>query len=62
MFCYNAREQVGAKVYCDTGTTIAHLGSPKIVTEETYEEHNNIPAIREVYGEYKEKYYEAGGV
>lgn len=62
LFCYNAREQVGAKVYVDTGTKIAHLGSPQIITEETFEDTNGMGATREVYGDYNEEHYALGGV
>lgn len=62
LFCYNAREQVGAKVYCDTGTKIAHLGSPLIINEEMYEHANGIDKTREVYGAYDAEHYALGGV
>lgn len=60
LFCYNAREQIGAKVFCDTSLKITHLGHPELVTEETYEKENNIWKTREVYGEYNEDYYKVG--
>lgn len=37
LFCYTAKENLGAKVFVDTGTKIAHLGAPKIIQEEDYE-------------------------
>jgi hypothetical protein len=60
LFCYNAREQVNAKVFADTDTKIAHLGAPKIITEETYEEFNNTWKMREVYGEYNPEFHKVG--
>lgn len=54
LFCYNAREYLGAKVYVDTATKIQHLGTPEIITEESYERANNIDKLREVYGDYVE--------
>ena len=54
LFCYNARA-VGARVFVDTSIKIAHLGAPEIVTEETYEKHNNMEQAREYYGECAEK-------
>lgn len=62
LFCYNARDAVGAKVYCDTGTKIAHLGSPEVITEESFERENEMDKTREVYGEYNEEHFVAGGV
>lgn len=60
LFCYNAREQLGAKVYCDTATPIAHLGACKIIEEKDFEEANHIDKVREVYGEFDEKMHEVG--
>lgn len=52
LFCYNARQSIGAKVYVDTDTKIAHLGHPKIITEKDFEDANQIDKVREVYGDY----------
>jgi hypothetical protein len=60
LFCYNAKEQVGARVFVDTETKIAHLGAPKIIEEKDYEEANNIDQVREVYGDYKAEIHEVG--
>lgn len=60
LFCYHAREQLGAKIYCDTSVKIAHLGAPTIITEETYEEANHIYKMRDVYGEYNPEFYKVG--
>lgn len=53
LFCYNAREKLGAKIYVDTGVKIQHLGAPLIVGEEEFEKANNMTQIREVYGDCK---------
>lgn len=55
LFCYNAREHLGAKVYVDTATKISHLGAPKIIGEEDFEEANGMDKVREYHGEYDEK-------
>jgi len=34
LFCYNARQQAGAKVYMDTATKLTHLGAPLKVDEK----------------------------
>jgi len=52
LFCYLAKQKLGARVFVDTGTEIAHLGHPKIITEKDFEEANNIGAIRELHGDY----------
>ena len=49
-FCHSARKQ-GFKVHMDTATKLGHLGYPKVITEETYEEENNIKLLREKYGD-----------
>lgn len=53
-FCHKARE-CGFKVFMDTSIKLGHLGYPKLITEETFEEENNIKALREIYGN-EEKY------
>lgn len=61
LFCYHAREKLGAKIYCDTSVQIAHLGVPEIITEENFEKANKVENIREVYGDYKEEHFAVGG-
>lgn len=39
-FCYKAKKEVGARVFCDTSCKLGHISNPKIVTEETFLEHN----------------------
>jgi len=52
LFCYQAREKLGAKVFVDTEIEIAHLGHPKIITSKDYEEANDIEKVRELHGDY----------
>lgn len=62
LFCYNAREQAGVKVYCDTSTEIIHLGDPKSIGEKEFEEANDMEEIRAVHGDCtKDMYAEVGG-
>jgi hypothetical protein len=60
LFCYNAREQLGAEIYCDTATKIHHLGNPEVIDEALYEKTNNIDKTREVYGEFNPEYHKVG--
>lgn len=53
LFCYNARDSHGAKVFVDTSIKIQHLGSPVIVDETLYEKTNNIKEGRPYHGEYQ---------
>jgi len=62
LFCYNAKEALGAKVFVDTGTEIQHLGHPKIITEKDYEEASGIEAIRELHGDYDPAIHGTGGM
>lgn len=48
-FCFDAGK-AGFKVYMDTSTKLGHLGPPKNVTEEVYEEETNNKELREIYG------------
>lgn len=50
-FCVNARE-LGFRVFMDTSVKLGHLGSPKLITEETYEAENDMESYRERYGTY----------
>lgn len=47
LFCYRARQELGARVFVDTRTKIQHLGVPTIVDESVYESHNNMEKVRE---------------
>ena len=49
-FCHQARQH-GYKVHMDTSVKLGHLGYPKVITENTYEEEENINSVREVYGD-----------
>jgi hypothetical protein len=60
LFCYQAKENLGVRVYCDTSTVIQHLGEPKIIEEKDFEEANKIEEIREVYGDYDVKIHGNG--
>jgi len=60
LFCYFAREQADAKIFCDTGVTITHLGAPRPITEQSYERANNIDKLRDVYGDYNPEYHKVG--
>lgn len=33
LFCYNAQQQAGAKVYMDTATKLGHIGAPLVIDE-----------------------------
>ena len=48
-FCFEARK-AGFKVYMDTATKLGHLGPPKVITEEVYDQETNAPELREIYG------------
>ncbi len=56
LFCYNAKERVGARVFMDTATEILHLGSPKVIGEKDFEEVNDMKKIRKDNPEYKHEY------
>lgn len=58
LFCHHAGE-LGIKIHCDTKNKIGHLGSPPIITEETYEQCNMTNELREIYGD--ERKYEKVG-
>jgi len=60
LFCYNAKEQTGAKVYVDTSTKIGHLGAAEVITEEHFETANHTDKMRECYGDYDAKVYGRG--
>lgn len=49
LFCYNARKEAGAKIFCDTATKTIHLGSPLQVDEVLFEKTNNIEESRKFY-------------
>ena len=55
-FCHKAGE-LGFKVYMDTNIKLGHLGYPKVITEECYEQEMNIEELRNVYGD-QDKYAE----
>jgi len=48
-FCHMARE-AGFQVYMDTRVKLGHLGYPKVITEETFEQENNAEGLREHFG------------
>lgn len=53
LFCLNAKNQAGAKVFVDTGVKIGHLASrTQIIDEMVYEKHNQVDKIRSDYGDY----------
>jgi GT2 family glycosyltransferase len=54
-FCHKAG-QAGFKIFMDTSVKLGHLGYRKEITEETYESENNVPQLREMYGD-ERKYY-----
>lgn len=47
-FCHAAKKH-GFRVFMDTSVKLGHLGDPVCVTEETYEQTNEVPKLREVY-------------
>ena len=49
-FCHHAGEH-GFKVHMDTSCKLGHLGYRKEITEQTYEEENNVIQLREKFGE-----------
>lgn len=56
-FCAQAK-QYGFHVFSDTATKIGHLGERPIITEETYEQTNDVKGLRATLGDehkYKEK-------
>jgi len=57
LFCYNAKNQAGAKIYVDTSVKLGHLASRTyLIDEKEYEKHNPVESIRKKYGDYsKEK-------
>lgn len=60
LFCYNAKDQAGAKVFCDTGTRVGHLAArTKIIDETEYEKTNPIERLREEHGSYSDEKREA---
>ncbi len=61
LFCYNAKEYAGAKVFCDTSIKLGHLASrSQWITEETYEQHNKVDMLREFSGDYTKEKANAG--
>lgn len=56
LFCYNARKEVGAKIFVDTGIKLEHLGAPIIIGEPLYEEYNNTEEGRKYHGECEKVY------
>lgn len=54
LFCYQAKENLGIKIYCDTSTRIQHLGSPSVIGEEDFEKANVMDEVRKTYGDYEE--------
>lgn len=52
-FCHKAGQD-GFKIYMDTSVKLGHIGYPKIVTEESYEDKENMERITESYG-YKQR-------
>lgn len=59
LFCYNAFQQAGAKIYMDTGTKLGHIGAPILIDEEYAEkywkEKEKLDVIKEGSG-YDKKY------
>lgn len=51
-FCINAGE-AGFNVFMDTSLKLGHLGSPKLITEDTYEAEGSVEEYRKVYGTYE---------
>lgn len=45
-FCYSAKKEAKAKIVVDCSVKLGHVGLPPIITEETYEKHNEIEALR----------------
>ena len=48
-FCHQAGEY-NYKIYMDTATKLGHLGYPKVVTEEVYEQESNREELKKIYG------------
>lgn len=55
-FCVQARKK-GFHVFMDTAVKLGHIGSPRIITEAAYEEHNQVGEHRDTYGEYDREGY-----
>lgn len=55
LFCFNAKNQTGAKIFVDTSVKLGHLAArTKIIDEQVFEEHNNIQELRETVGDYSQ--------
>lgn len=52
LFCYNAQQKAGAKVYMDTGTKLGHLGAPKVIDEALAKDYWTNVEKRDVKKEY----------
>lgn len=50
-FCYCAKKEAGAKIVMDTSVKLGHMGTPALITEETYEQVNDVKRLREVFGD-----------
>lgn len=48
-FCHKAGKD-GFKIFMDTSVKLGHIGYPKVVTEESYEDEKNMERINETYG------------
>ena len=53
LFCFNARNQAGAKTYVDTRVKLGHLAArTKVIDEKLYEEVNRVDEIRDKLGDW----------
>ncbi len=59
-FCYSAKREANAKIVMDTSIKLGHMGTPALITEETYEKHNDVDALRERFGDAPKERENAG--
>lgn len=58
LFCYNAKQQAGARIYMDTRVKLGHIGSPRIIDEDYakyYWEHVEKKDIKREYTRFRKE-------
>lgn len=65
LFCYNAQQQAGAKIFMDTSVKLGHIGAPQIIDEayaKWYWETQEKKDVKKEFGTFSKYGPEAGAV
>ena len=53
LFSYKCKREAKGRVFMDTSVKLGHIGDPRIITEETFDETHKDKKFQDIYGDYK---------